>query len=341
MDISLFIEGLGVHTSQVYTGFGLLEACGLVRLKFYKGSYYRPLRGVICADISGKRVVYEMGDNPEQVMHEYYDGADIYFKRMATMHLINSYPKIAPLGCNYAVYHPADHFFKRAVTVRDKMFAAKAFLNSNGRLAALAGIKTHAFGSGLQQQEALPNPLLPPKIIFSARLWNSKTGDPIKDAERCTINQQRIDIVKKMRQNFGAQFIGGIEDNEFSRVQCPELIVSRDLFTQKTNYVKHLSQCTIGIATPGLEASVGYKFAEYIALSKAIISTPVNALVPGDFAAGKNYLSYTTADECVAMAEKLMTDKTASHEMMENNFRYYQQYLRPDKLVWNSILKIM
>ena len=340
MHISLFIEGSGVHTSQIYTGFGLLEASGLVQLKFCKGKYYRPLRGVICADFSGKRVVYEMGDNPEQVMHEYYETADVYFKRMATQQLIDRYPKIAPLGFNYAVYHPADHFLKRSVTVRDKMFIIKAILNNNKGLAAMAGIKTHAAGSGLQQQEALPNPLLPPKIIFSARLWNSKTGDVVKDAERSTINQQRINIVRKMRQNFGDRFIGGIEDNEFSRELCPDLIISKDLFTQKINYIMHLRQCTIGIATPGLEASVGYKFAEYIAFSKAILSTPVNVLVPGQFAAGKNYLQYTTADECVALAHQLMNDRHATHEMMENNFQYYQQYLRPDKLIWNSILKV-
>ena len=166
MEISLFIEGSGVHTSQVYTGFGLLEAAGLVRLKFYKGSYYRPLRGVICAQFSGKKVVYEMGDNPEQVMHEYYDSADVYFKRMATQALIHKYPKIAPLGFNYAVYHPADHFLKRAMIARDKRAAAKAFLTTNNWLAATVGIKTHAAGSGLRQQEVLPNPLLPPKIIF-------------------------------------------------------------------------------------------------------------------------------------------------------------------------------
>ena len=144
-----------------------------------------------------------------------------------------------------------------------------------------------------------------------------------------------------MRQHFGDRFVGGIEENDLSKEQCPELIVSKNLFTQKLNYIKLLHQCTIGIATPGLEASVGFKLAEYIACSKAIISTPVNALVPGDFIGGSNYLEYTTADDCVALADKLLSNKTMTGEMMENNFRYYQQYLRPDKLVWNSVLKVM
>jgi hypothetical protein len=340
MKISLYIEGLSLHTSQIYTGLSILEASGLVELKFYKGRYYRPIRGVICADLHGKKVVYEMGDNPEQVMHEYYETADIYFKRMATQQLINQFPKIAPLGFNYAVYHRGDHFFKRSLVARDKISMFKAIVNKNKALAALAGIKTHAAGSSLHQQEALPNPLLPPMIIFSARLWNSKTGDAVKDAERNNINRQRIDIVRKLRQKFGDQFIGGIEDSLLARQECPELILPKKLFTQKINYVKHLRQCTIGIATPGLEGSVGFKLAEYIAFSKAIISTNINALVPGNFAVGKNYLNYTTADDCITMAEKLMADKVATHEMMEHNFQYYQQYLRPDKLVWNSILKV-
>ncbi len=341
MEISLFIEGLGAHTSQVYTGFGLLEQQKLVQLKFQRGMHYRTARGVVCAEFSGKRVVYEMGDNPEQVMHEYYDTADIYFKRMATQSLIDKHPKLLPYGFNYPVYHYHDHFLKRAITARDKINIVRALLNNHKKLAVLAGIRTHASGSGLNNQEALPNPLLQPRIIFSARLWNNKTNEENKNRERTAINRQRIDIVSQLRKNFGDRFIGGIEDGSEARQECPELILPKSLFTQKSSYVKLLSQSTIGIATPGLEASVGFKLAEYIAFSKAIISTSVNALVPGDFAAGKNYVAYTTADECITLADKLMSSKAATHEMMEHNFRYYQQYLRPDKLIWNSILKAM
>ena len=340
MNVKLFIEGLGAHSSQIFTGFGLLQQQGLMRLSFSKGRDYRPLRGIVCAELDNRRIVYDLGDNPETVMEGYYADADFYFKRMAQQHIMDKYPKILPLGLNYPVYDPTDHYIKRAFIMKEKLSFVRAFLNKSIKISDIIGIKSASTSSRLDMMQALPNPLKKAKVIFASRLWNQFTDDENKNAERITINNQRIEIVRLLKKEFGENFIGGIVEDPFSKKVCPESVLPRNTFTEKGSYNKHLLQCPIGIATPGLETSVGFKFAEYIAFSKAIVTTPVNAIVPGNLLEGKNYSMYNNPEECLRQVDVLMQDHQFRKEMMENNFAYYQQYLRPDKLVWNSILQV-
>ena len=340
MHVKLFIEGLGAHSSQIFTGFGLLQAQGLVHLSFEKGRDYRPLRGIVCAEFNNKMVVYDLGDNPETIMEGYYKDADFYFKRMAQQHIMEQYPKVIPMGLNYPVYHPLDGYIKRAFMMKEKEAVARAMLNKVHKISEFAGIKSASASSRLDMMQALPNPLQKPKVIFAGRLWNQFTNEEHKNIERTTINNQRIEIVRLLKKTFKDDFIGGIVEDDFSKKVCPESVLPRASFTEKGSYNKHLLQCPIGIATPGLETSVGFKFAEYIAFSKAIVTTPINTITPGNLLAGNNYSVYTNPDECLQQVTMLMTNHEQRKAMMEANFAYYQQYLRPDKLVWNTILKV-
>jgi hypothetical protein len=54
----------------------------------------------------------------------------------------------------------------------------------------------------------------------------------------------------------------------------------------------------ICVATTGLHGSIEWKMAEYIAVSKAIVSEELNYSVSADFARGKNCLDFTTPEEC-------------------------------------------
>lgn len=337
----MYVEGAGVHSSQIYTGFGLLEQKGLVKLRFKKGRHFRPLRGIVVAEIDKRyNVVYDLADNPLTVMDDYYPQCDVYFKRMAQEGMMSQYPKIRPLGFNYGVFHHTDHFIKRALLTGNREAILKAILSKNKLIAKALNIKLVATSSDLKEMEALPLHSEHPKIIFMARLWNDATGDPVKDKERKEINQQRIDIVRSMRQEFGDAFIGGIEDGPLAQERCADLILLKDA-AKKGSYINTLKGASICIATPGLEASVGFKMAEYICLSKAIVTTPVNCIVPGQFKEGEHYLEYETADQCLEQTRRLMNDAALRSRMMENNHRYYQEYLRPDRLIWNSIMNVM
>jgi hypothetical protein len=100
-----------------------------------------------------------------------------------------------------------------------------------------------------------------------------------------------------------------------------------------------LHEYPICIATTGLYNSIGWKFGEYVAFSKAIVSEKLLYEVPGNFGPGKNYAEFETAEQCVDQAVALVNEKTTREQMMENNYRYYNEYLAPDKLVWRTLEK--
>jgi hypothetical protein len=109
----------------------------------------------------------------------------------------------------------------------------------------------------------------------------------------------------------------------------------------KDNYLRQLRSFPICVATTGLHGSTGAKFAEYICLAKAIISERLLYAAPGDLREEQNYLSFTSAEECVAQARRLFDDGDLRHRLMSNNARYYNAWLRPDALVLNTLLQAL
>ena len=58
---------------------------------------------------------------------------------------------------------------------------------------------------------------------------------------------------------------------------------------------------------------------------------------PGDFREGENYLTFATAEECIAAVQKLVEDPALLYHMKKNNEAYYRSYLKPEVLVQNSL----
>ena len=74
-----------------------------------------------------------------------------------------------------------------------------------------------------------------------------------------------------------------------------------------------------------------------VAASKAIVSEKLHYELPGDFKKGKNYLEFNNVDKCINSIYELIQDKNKRYNMMKNNHIYYMNYVKPDKLVFNSL----
>ena len=74
-----------------------------------------------------------------------------------------------------------------------------------------------------------------------------------------------------------------------------------------------------------------------MAAAKAIVHEQMLYSVPGSFTEGVNYLSFRTAEECVEAVAKLVENPERIRAMKKANAAYYQQYLRPDMLVKNTL----
>jgi hypothetical protein len=304
------------HTAQIVTGFALLERAGIVRTQVEEWPAPPPSPSIVEVSVEGVTVAYDMIDScrVRSSVSRYAGTVDAYFKRSHDpAHPVSANAR--PLGLNYPVA-PGPGWV-----------AGEPALPP---LAALEGRPQRPDGD--------------PRVIFFTRLWNP-LGEPdepeLRDGsheqERVTLNEGRAGCVRALRKAFGARFVGGIVATEYAVERVPELVVSSEV-TAKGRYLEQLHEADVGVSTVGLHGSVPWKFGEYVAAAKAIVTHPLTQSVPGPLKPRANYLAFGTPEECVDAATRLAGDADLLHEMKVDNCSYYHGWLRPDRLVLNSLL---
>ncbi|MCC3246421.1 hypothetical protein LG047_14025 [Methylocystis sp. WRRC1] len=327
------------HLSQLYDGFQRLADAGIVSISYASstGDPEKPLLAVTVND--SYRIIYDtldglnwidgtIEDNLQYFQHHIQ--ADFYFKRSFNKQVAQHAPpdcKVYPLGLNYA-FSPTDGVAK---PIADKAKdLAKLLLSAYyGKLLFSASDFEH-----------YPVPTGNDRILFLARLWNpADVALPHLKAEREAINQNRINCIRACRAEFGDQFVGGLQDEAYSRSQAPDLILPSSL-TRREPFLRAVKQSDICIATAGLHDSIGWKFGEYVAAARAMVAEPLAYMLPGDFTEGTNYLPFTSESELIANVRHLLNNPQDRLAMMRRNFDYYQNHVRSDILVLNTLLKI-
>lgn len=321
------------HNAQTVAGFLLLKKKGYdVQIINQSGNPDTPFYDcpVVLAEYRGMRILYDHWDGypPQETMQACLDWSDICFKRSfspeknASLFPADAH-KIFPLGFNY-------HVTLANSPINDPLWKAAAKI--------LLGKTPHAYftpGRFEGEPSAAANP---PKIIFFTRLWDPDEPNVYigHKEERRIINETRIQILRSLREHYGDAFTGGLNDMPFSRKLAPDLIVPNQ-FTNRKNYLQLLHSADICIGSMGLHESIGWKTAEYVAAAKAIVNETLHYCVPGDFLPGQNYLPWQTAEECLAAVRKLTDDPQLLMNMKQANQKYYQEHLRPDVLVGNTL----
>lgn len=329
----------------------MLESLGRVDLHYVKSDKYKghgkQLLTVLVDDTY--RIAYDVNDH-DRVYDEELSECDLYFKRSysrKTHEKVSN--KIRPLGLNYLVFDESDRALTRALwglssnnsgSLLERVDTLLRSSRSLSKVLRFQGSGRHIFN--VEAFEGLPKVSSTPLILFLARAWDPSSFNnlsPERVEERAEINRQRARCIRSLRQEFGKQFVGGLALSEYTIRNYPDCVVDSQL-TRKDRYLRTMRQADICIATSGLEGSIGWKFAEYVANSKAIVSEPLNYEVPGDLKVGKNYLSFQNIDQCVDAVSALFEEQSRRYQMMCANQLYYNSFLRPDVLVWNTLQEL-
>lgn len=321
------------HCAQIITGFLILQEQGWdVEIIDCSRERSNPFHGlpVVQAEYGGRKILYDLWDgyqNPDG-MKKCLDWADIYFKRSYSEEknqklFPNETEKIRPLGFNYHLTHRKNPTNESAV---------KRYLKPLQGRAPDIYFTPEVFEGTAERIQGTP------KILFLTRLWDDHDPelDEAANRERTWINASRIEMIRTLKERYGDAFVGGLNDLPISRKLAPELIVPAKS-TERKRYLKLLHSCDICIGTMGLHESIGWKTAEYVAAAKAIVNERFHYSVPGDFAEGKNYLAFSTAQECIDAVQMLVDDPELLYEMKWRNQEYYRNYLKPEVLVKNSL----
>jgi len=332
------------HLQILYTGFAMLSQQGKISLQYkilknLPASLPKLSPAELLVEINeNTRVVFDMGDFGE--MHSaIYESIHAYIKRSFPLHINisdNSSPKLIPLGLTYNVHEifPSWFEFRRAQLEPSMLEQTKSIFRS--AISLLSPIFPKYYRFNPKNCFEPPNFSLPPKVIFMCRLWDPADTKPKYREQRELINQQRADCVRKLRAEFGSQFTGGLAHNAYTVRYYPDCLLEDPRLSDFHNYVQLMRKHSIGVATTGLHDSIGWKFAECVAFSKAVVSEKLCFYVP-ELEEGKNYLSFSTAEECVEQVSLLMQNKVLREEFMMNNYQHYLHYMQPDVMVWRAI----
>ena len=339
----LNIVSLSAHISQIITGFLMLKKAKIIDLEIDYSprnfNLYPPIQMVEAIIDNKIKVAYDMEDGyhfnqlKQQDIEKYLRGVDFYFKRSYNIenhkHFEN-FERIHPLGFNYHVT-TANNIVDRRITSYDLVKVALFIRNAWYCMRK----KFH-----VESFEDIPRYNNETLVLFLTRVWDPEVQGEFLDEkmkeEREYINRVRADCIIKLRKEFGENFIGGLTPTAFAKKHYPALIVEKAI-TRRSNYLRLIRNASTCVATMGLHESNGWKLAEYIAASKSIVSEKLRHTVPGNFNCIDNYLEFTDADQCVDQVTKLEDDKMLAYNMRVNNYIYYHNYLRPDRLVYNTL----
>ncbi|HEY9003261.1 MAG TPA: hypothetical protein VIM89_18030 [Mucilaginibacter sp.] len=350
----IYIHSTSEHISQLCTGFSMLAAQNKIKLTCNLQPYTRDgksplkdkdpyaLQGMFVV-VNDKTTVYYDTTDGENFPEEAMIAADIYFKRSYRSEAIpDAYKKkVYPLGLNYELYPGGIN----------KLDIARFFLNkhvskSPKHMAKSLLRNLHlTYQPSVADMHSTPDPSREPKVLFMTRAWDPD-GFPDKASPEVAeywkracneVNETRALIIGTLREKLGDRFYGGFSHDEYSARNYKQFLLTDARMSKKKAYINILKEFPICIASTGLFNSIGWKLAEYVAFSKAIVSEPLYFEVPGNFEKDKNYLEFITAEQCVKQTLLLLNDQQKRAEIMENNNRYYNEYLSPDKLIWRTL----
>ncbi|RUT65599.1 hypothetical protein CKG00_03635 [Morganella morganii] len=175
-----------------------------------------------------------------------------------------------------------------------------------------------------------------PKLLFLTRLWDPDTvkkyhnGDVGITDEYNKLNDFRLMVLDTIKEKFSSSAMFGLSDNEYTRKVASDYILPSE-FTSRRSFIKSLKEYEICITT-GLHDSTGWRFGEYIASSRAIISDPLRYIPTGNY---NHYISFENKNQLIQSIEKLMSSRSLRLNLMLKNKKYYSEFLSPDKLILN------
>lgn len=111
----------------------------------------------------------------------------------------------------------------------------------------------------------------------------------------------------------------------------------KDLLTNERigmkEYIEKTRRSAFVFNTPSVSGCHGWKLCEYLAMGKAIISTPLLNAMPGNFMNGQHFLEAIDEDGIAETVKTLKDNKALRVQLQHNAKQYFEEYLAPVAVV--------
>jgi hypothetical protein len=344
---TVYARSRSPHTLQLYAGLYALHEARRIRLeqRFGPGPLRKRLPHLAPDDpvfSMSANVLFVEVDGAGLACMDVRDSADYYRQVLDELGLyakrsfrasVHGGDDLVPLGLNYSAW-----LDRASVPELAKSFAQLELSRDGAKrlVASLARLFPSLAGRlGVPTVSSLscpPERGLAPRALFLARTW-APGEDHLTEQDVRGLNDLRAACIRMLREHFGPRFFGGFARTAHACRYYPDCVVDPEVSTRRADYLRRLRAYPVCIATTGLYESIGWKFGEYVAFSRAIVSERLNFELPGAIAPGENYLEFTTLAGCLAAVEQLLSDDAPRVRMMENNWRYYGEHGTPAAIV--------
>lgn len=336
LELSVYCMDKTPHLSMPVTGLMMLEEQKKVRLSVEidpqnrRKLPYAPLLDV-CG--GGRRLLFDLADGygseVERALPQMAERADFVFRRSFSPRENAKLPprlqgRVRPLGFHFHVSCPGNPIDRVSTWNERRRDLFQRVFN---------GAPRSYFT--LDRFEGEPCWNERPTVLFYTRLWHAPEGDELYESvER--INRSRVQLVSELKKRYGSRFVGGIQFDPKEIGRCGGLMVGISE-TKRTRYLRAMRSADICVGSTGLHDSIGWKTAEYLAASKAVVNERLCYEVPGGFREGVHYLPFADAEECLGQVERLMGDPQRVYELALAAQAYYRAWIRPDRMMENAL----
>lgn len=159
-------------------------------------------------------------------------------------------------------------------------------------------------------------------VFFVASYWRNAS----------TANERRLRFLRAVQRRPGLTLDGGFWSRDALPPEFSEFQLGGSV--DHAEYLRRTKASTLVFNTPAVHDCLGWKLGEFLALGKAVISTPLGRTMPGDFRSGEHIHIVEDADEGILAAVDLLhADRTYRHHLEESARRYWEQFLRPEAVI--------
>ena len=321
-DVTAFLDASTSiqEVSKLFEGLCRLDRRGRIRLSLKprrsRDSHPRVVELRASNSSAERAIAVDLGDQRDLFHLPALEAADIYFKRSFHLDALQRLqPKLASKVRPFGLNNPA-------ADVRTSLRVVAARARTGRSWAELA--------TDVRQMLALPPPsafecepdvAAWEQILFQTRLWPGDAPDVV------AINQERVALIRTLRQAFGPRFVGGAIADPFARERYSDVVspLSRGM----RGWPQLVRSSLIAVYSRGLHDSIAFKMSEYLAASRCIVAEPPSLALPEPLVAGTNFESFNSPEECVARCEQLLSDPAKALEMRRRNWLYYRSQVEP------------
>ena len=323
---------------KIYPGFdamfytfyllGINRAFPEMTIQFGDVDFPMHLVAYLAMEYRGKKILIDAMDT-SYIDDEALAWCDICGKVNLTKDEIKSEyrEKVFPIGPNFGV---------RYYQIFEAMpLAVLNFIKANLKLSYLKkylGAYFHQYYSRLYETDYVYNEPENDKYIFStSSYWHQA---PITNENRRRFFACAESVVNLTFEG-GFYSSQAISEPEFRKYHLKTFLTSKE-------YIQNIKKSIVVFNTPAVKHCLGWKLGEYLALGKAIISTPIARDLPAELIHGTHIHLVDGSQESICEAIKLLLVEKDYRRKLENNARlYYDQYLKPEKAIFRIFTQLI